>query len=940
MKRINFNKIKKTKEKKLKIREPKEKKTRVHNSNRFKLNGKKIWNFLLMAFIACAIMVLIAVIGFGIYIIRSAPEFDPDQLYEKEASILYDSENNIIATLGAEQREKISYNELPNVLVDAVIATEDSRFFQHNGFDLPRFLKASLGQLVGKSNAGGGSTITMQVSKNNFTGTIASGIKGIIRKFTDIYMSIFQIEKNYTKEEILEFYVNYPWLGSNSWGVEQASKTYFGKGVKDLTLPEAALIAGLFQAPGVYDPYVNPKAAESRRNQVLNLMVRHGYITQSECDNAKKVIVANMLVGNNNANLNKYQGFIDTVVRAIKKDLDVSPYDVPMEIHSTMVASKQNVINDLYNGKLGYKFKDDAVQLGVAVIDNKTGAIIAVGAGRNKTTERSFNYATQTKAHPGSTAKPIFDYGPGIEYLKWSTYTPFFDEVTKYSSGKSISNWDNKYKGMLSLSECLSESRNTCALQAFKKLDNAKVYNFVTSLGITPEGADEDNTFINEAHSIGGFTGVSPVTLAAAYSAFASGGYYTKPYSYTKIVYRETGEEIETSVKRTRVMSEQTAYMITKILFDVTPSSVKVSGTQIATKTGTSSYDKDFLKEKIGITTSIIRDSWVSSYSPDYTLTFWYGYDDITKEAVKAKHYNTMNSASSQRRIIQGKLANLIMEKNSKFKSPKGLSTVKVEFGTIPAQLPSENTPSNLIKSYIFISGTEPTEVSSRFSDLANPTKMTISENLTNVHAEWNSPGTPSAIDKDYLQNYFNNSYGDYADKYYKNRLSYNDKYIGKFGFDIYLVKGSNLTLVGWTDNTSYDIDLSKYSTTFDSVMVKSAYSIFKSNRSSGITQNLSTYSSTKTIDIDMFSVSLHLNESWSGGKDKSSIESVKVDGTTTVYELISMSISEIKKDDVIIALGNITKNSGVYTVKYDITIKISGIEYTKKATQTVTVSS
>ena len=176
----------------------------------------------------------------------------------------------------------------------------------------------------------------MQVVKNTFTSTEASGWDGIIRKFTDIYMSIFLVEKNYTKEEIIEFYVNDPYLGASSYGVEQASKSYFGKSVRDLTLTEAALLAGVFNAPGSYDPYVNPDLATQRRNTVLNLMVRHGYISEEEAENAKAITVESLLIGRNAAGLNKYQQFIDIVCRDIYAKYKLDPYATPMEVYTTM----------------------------------------------------------------------------------------------------------------------------------------------------------------------------------------------------------------------------------------------------------------------------------------------------------------------------------------------------------------------------------------------------------------------------------------------------------------------------------------------------------------------------------------------------------------------------------------------------------------------------
>ena len=183
----------------------------------------RFWYWFLVVIMFFAILVFVAGVGFCYYIVKSAPEFDAQRMFEKEATRVLDSKGNLIASLGAEQRQKVSYDGLPQVLVDAIIATEDSRFFQHNGFDAPRFLKASISQVLGRGG-GGASTLTMQLSKLSFTTFDAEGITGIIRKFTDIYMSVFKIERNFTKFEILEYYVNTPCLGGNIYGVQQASK--------------------------------------------------------------------------------------------------------------------------------------------------------------------------------------------------------------------------------------------------------------------------------------------------------------------------------------------------------------------------------------------------------------------------------------------------------------------------------------------------------------------------------------------------------------------------------------------------------------------------------------------------------------------------------------------------------------------------------------------
>jgi len=305
----------------------------------------------------------------------------------------------------------------------------------------------------------------------------------------------------------------------------------------------------------------------------------------------------------------------------------------------------------------------------VGVIDNNTGAIIAVGAGRNKNSELSFNYATQINRHPGSTAKPIFDYGPGIEYNNWSTATIFEDKPVSYTKGGVMNNVDGKYQGILSLEQCLVRSRNTCALQAFKRINNSKINDFATSLGITPEYLDPNSTNINEAHSIGAFNGVSPIQLAGAYAAFGNGGIYNEPHSYTKIIYKTEYGFIEEDLKYAshRAMKETTAYLISYMLKSATNYKSRMKNTEIATKTGTSSYDEKALKS-VGLTKSVIQDSWTVTYTSDYSIAIWYGYDELSN-----KYYNTTSHAMSERYNIQSPIVKGIMIEGAKFERPSGI---------------------------------------------------------------------------------------------------------------------------------------------------------------------------------------------------------------------------------------------------------------------------
>ena len=814
----------------------------VNSDNPKKKPRKKkrhiVLNGILSILMIICIVIICAILAFCGYIVLSAPDFDTDKLYNAEASIFYDKNGKEFARVGAEQRELKTYDELPQVLIDAIIATEDSRYFQHNGFDVVRFVKASIGQVQGDSGAGGASTLTMQVAKNTFSrgedGTIASsGVKGIIRKFTDIYMSIFKIERNYTKEEILEFYVNAPFLGSNTYGVEQACQKYFGKSVSDITLTEAALLAGIFNAPSQYNPYYSTELATKRRNTVLNLMVRHGYITEDQAKDAKAIKVESLIAEPTTASLNKYQQFIDVVSDEIKDRTGYDPYVTPMEVYTTMDPEIQDVWIKLNEGKLNYKWKTyryndykDIIQIGGVILDSKDGSIAGVNGGRHQTVERAYSRATDMKRQPGSTAKPIFAYGPYIEYNNGSPGTIFYDNKMTYSNGQELTNADKTYLGAITMRQALARSRNIPAVQAFQAVDKAKIGEFVHNLGIDYG----DNLY--ESYAIGGGIDLSPLDMAAAYSTFARGGYYIEPYSFTKAIFRETDEVYEHKYEKVKAMSEETAYMITDILITATKQGVggkiNVSGTEIASKTGTSTYSNSAYKY-YKVPSSASADNWVLTYSPDYTISFWYGVDELG-----TKSYTDAIAAAVQRKLISAQLASAVYPKNSKFKKPDGIVRSKYEKETIPAQLPSDYTPGGLIGSDVFKKGTEPSEVSDRFSQLKNPSNGSASVSGSQVNLSWSAISTPNAISNSYLQNYFSENYGDQASYYLKRRLNYNSSNVGDVGYQVFLQTDTGLKDLGYTSNTYF-----AYNTVYNgsyTFIVKSAYSIFKANMSSGLT--------------------------------------------------------------------------------------------------------
>lgn len=777
----------------------------------------------------CLITIFTLGIIFCTYVVISAPEISEERLYKNNATVLLDVNGNEFKRLGTENREKVTYDQLPEVLVDAIVATEDSRFFQHNGIDIARFTKAVFGQLLGRSDAGGGSTLTMQVSKNAATNANAHGIKGLIRKFTDIYLSVFVFEKQYTKEQIMEFYVNLPNLGSGAYGVEQASKIYFGKNVSELNLAEAAMIAGMFQAPSAYNPYCYPEKAQARRNTVLNLMYKHGYITEEERDAAKSIPIESMLYGRDTS-LSSYIGFIDTVVEEAVERTGDDPYTTSMVIHTTMDPTKQDVVNSVMNGET-YTWKNEYAQAGIAVVNVKDGSIAAVGAGRNKTAERSFNYATQSSRHPGSTAKPVIDYGPAIEYLGWGTGQTVIDDKYNYSGGGSIKNWDNGYKGIMTIKEALAASRNIPALYTFQQTTNEQKKTFSNDLGWKPE---ESSGTLLETDSIGGFNGVSPLQSAAAYAAFARGGTYIEPYSFTKIEYSDTGEVYEVKPKKVQVMSEETAYLVAMILkYAVTSGNVScpsVSGTDIGAKTGTSTVDGN-VKKSLGIKGALVGDSWENVISPDYSISMWYGYPSLSKD-----HWLSQTEGGQARKGITKALVKGIMNKNSKFSKPSGVVTAEIELETDPIELASAYTPKELRSTEYFKKGTVPSSTSVRFAQLSNASNLKANTNGNTVELSWDKVSTPDAISTEYLTNYFESSnlYSIWKDKYLNQRLQYNEQNIGDVGYQVYMINSAGVsTDLGFTTSNhfTYTTDLSNPVT----FVVKTSYSKFKANMSSGI---------------------------------------------------------------------------------------------------------
>ncbi|WP_342047156.1 transglycosylase domain-containing protein [Bacillus sp. OTU530] len=580
--------------------------------------------------LACLLIGIVSV-GAGVAaffsIIQDAPQIDDAKLADPLSTKFYDKDGKFIYEYGKEKRTKVTYDQIPSVLEDAFIATEDADFYNHHGIDIKRTGKAIFENLIGNFGSQGGSTITQQVIKNSFL----SPQKTVKRKVQEWYLA-YKLEQKYSKHDILTMYLNKINLGNRSYGVAAAAKNYYGIDVKDLkkmTLPQAAMLAGLPQSPNNYDPSKpeNVEAATKRRNLVLTFMQKRGYITEQQMQAAMKVPVTAGIVPKTNQEGMPYEAFLDAATREVESELkDVDIRTDGLQIYLTLDPQAQKYSDAIMNTQGVVRYPNERFQAALVLLDSKTGEVRAIGSGRNeyKATFRGNNLAVDLMRQPGSTFKPIFDYGPAIENLKWSTYHQIVDEPYQYSNGTPIRDAYASYKGSMSIRDALVESRNVPALKTLQTVGLNKAQAFAQSLGIT-----FPNNQVYESYAIGSNT-VSPLEMAGAYDAFANAGVYTKPSFVTKVVFPD-GKEINFKQKGKRVMKDYTAYMITDMLRGVltaangTGTDANIPGLDVAGKTGTTNFD-DKTRNQFGYPSKATNDSWFAGYTSQYTMAVWTGY--------------------------------------------------------------------------------------------------------------------------------------------------------------------------------------------------------------------------------------------------------------------------------------------------------------------------
>ena len=575
-------------------------------------------------------IVLAGVLGFNIY--KDTEAFDADKLLSSGASVMYDSNGEVMYTYGSDEngsRENITYDDLPQVLVDAVIAAEDSRFFEHNGFDLPRIAKAAISNLA-TGGRQGGSTITQQLIKKTY---FPNAEKTYTRKISEIFLAI-QADKALSKEEILTLYLNKIYFGrsTRSIGIAAACKYYFNKDVSELTLPEAALLAGSLNSPYNYDPYYCLNKATNRRNTILNLMVLHGYITQEECDQAKQVKIENTLcTSSSTSNNSTLAAYVDLVTEEVKERTRLDPKEVQMNIYTYCDKDTQELATAIANGDK-YNYSDEDMRMGGAIQSSQDGRIVAIIGGRNYS-YGLLNFAT-TKQQPGSSVKPFLDYGLAFENLDWCTDQTIVD--APYSKGNfKPKNWDRKFHGTVSVTSALENSWNIPAIKTYeevtKKIGKSGVVSAMESLGIDMSKQKDP---ANLSYAIGGWTtGISPLEMASAYATISNNGLYTESHTINYIEIVQTGrvynvdEDIQDEAKQSDY-SKASAFMVREVMLDYTKNGrgnyAYLSGIDnVGAKTGTSNWASSKGNGMGGKS----RDLWMTAYTPDFVCSVWMGFD-------------------------------------------------------------------------------------------------------------------------------------------------------------------------------------------------------------------------------------------------------------------------------------------------------------------------
>lgn len=607
---------------------------------------------------------------------------DLSKLYPIGNTTIYDKNGNLLANLSNIYTDYAPYESIPEVLINAFISIEDSRFFSHHGLDYEAIARSIVANIKDQEFSQGASTITQQLIKNVYL----SNEKTIERKINEAILSL-KLEHILSKEDILSSYLSNVLFGGRIYGVKMASKYYFNKELADITLKEASMLAGLVQMPNYYNPFTNYEAAQNRRNLVLKTMLNEGYIDEETYENTINIELSSYLnKGQINENIGIYASYIDYVSYEAITKYNIDFYSSDLKIEINVDSNIQKMIYQIMNNNYNH-FKDEYLKCGIVVLDPKTAEILAI-SGTREAGMRNLNYATEVLHQPASTIKPILSYAPAIEYLNFQPQTQILDEPYRYQNGMLVNNWDNRYLGNISLRYALANSRNVPAIKLYNEVGSKLAWEFASSVGLE----NRDN-YSYEAMAIGGFSkGFTVLEMANAYLTFPNMGKYKKASSINNIKTNNTLFKNEDKFKQ--VLSEESSFLINDILHDVLKyTNYDLKNTFLSSKTGQSNYDYN-TRMKYNIPANATKDSWVIGYTPDLLVAVWCGYEDIKKGL-----YLTPKTKDIPLDIVK-MILNEFAPDSKGYKIPNNLKRMNVE--VINGLIYHANNNKNSVSDYFF----------------------------------------------------------------------------------------------------------------------------------------------------------------------------------------------------------------------------------------------
>lgn len=604
-----------------------------------KPKGKKnkTRNILLVLFFTVVLAVVCGVIGYLLIILNGERLLaeNANKLDLGEASIVYDMNGQEVAKLykADQNRELAEYSEIPQVMRDAIVATEDQRFYEHSGLDFWAIGRALVKDIIARSAVEGASTITQQLAKNVFL----TADKTFFRKATEASIAV-ALEHELSKEEILTMYLNRIYFGKGVYGIKNAAEYYFGVELEDLELWQAATLAGIPKAPSRYNPVSHPEDSMNRRAVVLKLMYDQGKITQQEMEQAKAVVYNPPADQKSNNSMYNYPAFIDYVVEEAMEELNLTEEELRVggyRIYTTLNQQAQSVVDtEFANGDNFDKSVDDQISQGAMVIlDHRDGSIQAMAGGRDYV-KKGLN-RVNVKRQPGSTIKPITVYGPALEYAGMYPWTVLDNDQKCFNNYCPTDRWGAV---PVTMQQAIKESRNLAAVWTLNEIGVKNGMEFAKKLGLTL--TDEDR---NLSIALGGLThGATPLEMATAFAVFANGGMSVDPHTVVKIESGKTTVYEYKAPKAERLMSAETAWYMTEMLQTV----IEKGGTgtraaidrPLAGKTGTTQHGIP------GYKGGGIRDAWFIGYTPEWTASVWLGYDKTDKD-----HLLDSNSSAAAR---------------------------------------------------------------------------------------------------------------------------------------------------------------------------------------------------------------------------------------------------------------------------------------------------